>query len=425
MKYSVNSFIKELSDNQIITSEAASKIEKYYQNKHDKGGNRLLAIFGVLGALLVGTGIILIVAHNWDDLSRSFKTILAFVPVLIGLGACGFSLFKKEESFTWKEASAVFLTFGFGACIALISQIYNIPGSMQDFLFTWIIAILPLVYIMWSSITSILVIIGLTVFGILAGYENAVEPEKYYCWLFLALLIPFYWRHWNINPNTNALYFHHWLIPGAITILLGSINEGENRWIIPAYMAVFSCFYIFSGSVRFQNQGFLTNGYKIIGSLGSIILLMTLSFQGFWESMIEDGELLQGNLSSLPFIITIILMASGVYMLYQRKFISASIADYTFLIFLPIFLLGFWSMTAAVIGINILILAFSVYMIYKGVKINHLGVVNYGLLCMTALIACRFFDVDIPFFMKGIVFILVGFAFFYSNYRMIQERKTA
>ena len=31
-------------------------------------------------------GIILIIAHNWDDLSRPLRTLLAFAPVLLGQG---------------------------------------------------------------------------------------------------------------------------------------------------------------------------------------------------------------------------------------------------------------------------------------------------------------------------------------------------
>jgi uncharacterized membrane protein len=38
-------------------------------------------------------------------------------------------IFMEEiRKYSWREASAVFLVFAIGACISLISQIYNIPG---------------------------------------------------------------------------------------------------------------------------------------------------------------------------------------------------------------------------------------------------------------------------------------------------------
>ncbi|MBT8219132.1 MAG: DUF2157 domain-containing protein [Bacteroidia bacterium] len=427
MKYSVDRFIKELTDNQVITNDTASKIQDYFAAKSDPRTNRLLAIFGVLGALLIGIGIILIVAHNWDDFTRTFKAILAFVPVLIGLGACGFAIFKKENSYTWKEGSAVFLTFAFGACMALISQIYNIPGTLQDFMLTWIIAIIPLVYIMWSSITSILLIIGITAFGAMAGYENVSDSEfqKYLCWVFLAALVPFYWTYWKRQPTSNALYFHHWLLPGSIIILLGTLFTLDGKWAVPAYIALFGCYYLFSGTNRLQNLSLFANGYRLLSSLGTVLILMFLSFRGFWEEMIKSDPLVLEDLTSTSFVVTMILAAAGVFMLYQRKFKAPALIEYTFLVFIPVFLIGYWSSIIPVVTINILILVFSVFTISKGVHMNHLGVVNYGLLCITALIACRFFDIDIPFFMKGLIFIFVGFAFFYSNYRMIQGRKSS
>jgi hypothetical protein len=45
------------------------------------------------------------------------------------------------------------------------------------------------------------------------------------------------------------------------------------------------------------------------------------------------------------------------------------------------------------------------------------------LLIITALIACRFFDTDFSFVVRGLVFIGVGVGFFATNYYMIKKRK--
>ena len=132
--------------------------------------NRLFIVFGIFGAILVGLGIILLVAHNWDDLSRTTKSFFAFLPLVVGQILCGFVLIKKTDSVAWRESATAFLFFSVGACISLITQIYNIPGNLSSFLLTWMLLCLPLVYLMRSSITSLLYLTGITYYAVETSY---------------------------------------------------------------------------------------------------------------------------------------------------------------------------------------------------------------------------------------------------------------
>src|SRR5687768_4726091 len=96
----------------VITEETAKKIKEYYNKDGDERQNKLFMIFGILGAILSGLGIILILAHNWDDLSNTAKSIISFLPLLIGQLFCGYTILKKTENPIWRESSSVFLFFG-------------------------------------------------------------------------------------------------------------------------------------------------------------------------------------------------------------------------------------------------------------------------------------------------------------------------
>ena len=61
--------------------------------------------------------------------------------------------------------------------------------------------------------------------------------------------------------------------------------------------------------------------------------------------------------------------------------------------------------------------------IYKGSEQNHLGIVNYGLLIIAALIICRFFDTDISFVLRGVIFLLMGIGFILTNVWIIKKSK--
>jgi hypothetical protein len=61
--------------------------------------------------------------------------------------------------------------------------------------------------------------------------------------------------------------------------------------------------------------------------------------------------------------------------------------------------------------------------IREGIRYDHLVILNYGLITVTALITCRFFDTDLNFVFRGLLFIFIGAGFFAANYFMLQKRK--
>ena len=80
--------LNELVAANVISQEIADKIQNYYKTKKGRSVNWLFVVFGILGGILISLGIILIIAHNWDNLPRLTKTILAFIPLLIGQLLC-------------------------------------------------------------------------------------------------------------------------------------------------------------------------------------------------------------------------------------------------------------------------------------------------------------------------------------------------
>jgi len=205
--------IPELVKAGVISQETADKIRGYYREKSGQSTNRLFIVFGILGAILVGLGIILIIAHNWDELARTTKTGLAFLPLLVGQFLCGFVLIKKQDSVAWKESAAAFLFFAVGASTSLVSQIYNIPGNISSFLLTWILLCLPLVYVMKSSIVSLFYLIGITYYACETGYWTHPSSESYFYWILLLGIIPHYYLLYKKKPESNFTIFHNWLIP--------------------------------------------------------------------------------------------------------------------------------------------------------------------------------------------------------------------
>jgi uncharacterized membrane protein len=420
---------KEISDlltAGIINQETADRIENYYQTKAGPPQNKLVIVFGILGSLLVGLGIVLILAHNWDQLSRFTKTVFAFLPLILGQVVCGYTLLKQKNSTAWNEGSSTFLIMAIGACIALISQIYNIPGDLSSFLLTWALLSLPVVYVMNSSVASLLYLTGITWYACETGYWGRSTDESYEYWVMLLLVLPHYFLLYKRKRESNFFTFHNWFIPLSVIICLGTVATEIEELMFIAYMSLFGLLYLIGNIPALREQKIRNNGYLVLGSLGTVALLLILSFSWFWldlykkdfskESWLTSPEMIAATVLSLAALIVLILQKKN------QKPISVKPAELIFILFIGIFLIGL-SSPLVTIFINILALGLGILTIREGARHHHFGILNYGLLIVTALITCRFFDTDINFVLRGLLFVGVGLGFFYANYRMAKEKR--
>jgi hypothetical protein len=223
------------------------------------------------------------------------------------------------------------------------------------------------------------------------------------------------------------MIFHNWLIPLAVVIVLGTIANRTEELMFIAYFSLFGLLYIIGNGDFFVRQKPENNGYKILGSIGTIVLLITTSFDSFWENL-KNSDLQLNEVIIAPefWTSTILSLFALLFLyLYKRKRTWKNIEPLApmFILFILTFLLGLYSPIAVVI-INLYVFGFGILTIRQGAKQDHFGLLNFGLLIITALVICRFFDTDLSFVFKGIMFLTVGSGFFAANYWMLKKRKT-
>ena len=422
MSKNILNALPELVREGLLSDDSAQKINAYYKQKEQQQPQRMNVVFGIIGSALIGLGIILIVAHNWDNFSRQVKIIFSFLPLIVGQIFFGYSLIKKQNNRTWKESSATFLFFTVGASIALVAQVYNIPGGTGSFLFTWMLLCVPLIYIMPSSMVSLLYLAGITAYGVEDGYGYRSEDSYHYWWLIL-LAIPHYL--WLIlkKPDSNFTFFHHWVLPISLTISLGTLAGSKEQYMTLAYISMFGAFYLLGNSKWFSFKRIISNGYLIIGSLGTISILLVLSFKWFWTGL--EGDHSSRSMSELLAII--IPSAFAVFLLFlqlnNRGEQPINPMGFIFILFMGIFFIGLPAPFMGAILMNLLVLAAAIFTMQRGLALNHLGILNYGLLIIAVLVICRFFDTNISFVIRGLLFVAVGASFFFANSQLMKKRK--
>jgi uncharacterized membrane protein len=421
--------LKELEESNVISSEIAKSIQDYYHQKEGSSPNKLGLVFGILGALLVGLGVILIIAHNWDDLSRHMKTFLAFIPLTLGQVALGYSLFRKKESKTWPEASACFLIFAIGACISLVSQIYNIEGNLGSFLLTWSLLVLPIVYIARSSIASLLYIILITYYLLESDYGSYKKQFNLVYWLLFLAIVPHIFFLFKKRIETNFINFHSFLIPISLSIGVGALVGEFPQLLSIAFIALFSCFYGLGYIYKTPQQGHLSNGFILFGSMATMVLLLMSSFKDYWtimKNVMWGTKVFQTE--TFYFALSFFVLALMIYFYYFKNKGKNWKVDLqpimpVFIFFTAIVIIGQFFPHIAQILINLLILCIGVWTIRQGSSMNHLGILNYGLILISILVTCRFFDTDMSFVLRGLIFVGLGLGFFAANYWMIKKRK--
>jgi hypothetical protein len=290
MNPSILKELQELVTANIISQETAENIEHYYRSRTQPTSNRFAIVLSLLGALLVGLGIVLVVAHNWDELGRIPKTIFAFLPMVIGQALCLYTLLKQKENFAWREGSALILFFGAGSCIALISQIYHIGGELSDFILTWMLLTVALLYIMPSYITGLLYIAGVTWYACLTGYFDNPEQQPYLFLPLLLLVAPAYIQLLRTKRESNIFILYNWFIAISLPCVLGtfiSYNEDSTLGFL-GYLTLF-CLYYFAGTSNlFRHRRLFANPFLLTAIPGVVAILLYWTYSFTWTGWGRD-----------------------------------------------------------------------------------------------------------------------------------------
>lgn len=384
-----------------------------------------MIIFSILGALLVGSGIILILAKNWSSLSVTLQTVLAFLP-LIAAQVLVVYMYKKDKfNRRWEEGTGLFYSITLLSCIALIGQIYHLPGEFSNYLLLCSLMILPLCYICKSKMAAMLYLAGVTGW---MGSTNDFSNIFHIVFLFL-LVIPYIIIENKRDSNEGLLHLLQWVFLFCLFIAWLVKLTFFDQYLI---MSGLFCHLLFiTAQLKFKNQEF--KWLTLVRIPGFIGLLVILYVAAFAPELTEDVTNGAGN-KIFMFILIILFISLSLLVISIKEwiklprvaFVQNLLVSWIFPSLIFVLLINIQLIKASYsipwfLIYNLYLLGLGIVMIINGLQSSKTNL-RVGILILFSWIFIRFFFSELSFLTRGVLFILMGIGFLVTNYLLIKKQ---
>lgn len=171
--------VAEWENKGIITEDQAQAILSLYAGESPreaaKGRSRAITVISVIGSVLIGIGVILIVASHWNEIPAFLRFIL-LVGTTFATYYLGWHLEFETKTKPQLGHALIFLaSIMVGATIFLTAQIFNVNANAHWLVLLWFLAISPLCYPFNSK-----PILGLSLFTFILWMFLYVSSMRHY-----------------------------------------------------------------------------------------------------------------------------------------------------------------------------------------------------------------------------------------------------
>lgn len=408
----LNNELTHLEISGLIDQTLSARLRNYYTSEA-AGERKPLAILlcTSFGAILAGLGIILILAHNWPEFSRSTRMVISFIPLLLGQFLAGHALLNHNRSLPWREGASAFLTLSIGASIALIGQTYHISGDLPRFLLTWSLLALPLAYLFRAALPTALSWLGLTAWCLAARITN--ESVVYFFPLML-LPAPVLVMIWRQTDRRLARIWLCWIMALCLLTGLGAQFSTLNGFSVSCFALLLSLYYLVDQLVSGNLEPLRRRPLAVIGCCGLVLLIFLQTFEFFrGVRALPFHAIFKFNLLSGLTLANLLALTIACYRL--RSFSLLTYGSGGILMLIYTFSRGNISPQSTLAIFNLYLFTLGALTLHHGLRNNKMVVVNGAMIIFAMMITARFFDTHIPFTVKGVAFLLIGGGFLSAN----------
>lgn len=423
----------------VIPQETADALARYCVADSTRSAKNHLQIFlGVLCALLIGAGLILLISHNWDQFPPAVRLAFAWVPlaatILFGFRA----VTRHGDEPAWCEPAALLLMAATASAIAIVSQVYQCVGTLSDFLLLLLALTLLPMYGFRSTVLSAVFAVGF--------FAMLPEGQAQMPWLMLLALaaMPHLWRSATGGVSVRGRRQETVAAelaasaPGGVSVGVRQLNQlaiasilfclnlfcmmrinGHDDSLIACLMwPLLCCVLLQAGWLAAGSRAGAMNALRGIGAIGFLVLSMCGTYQDFWREFRLGApgdrlvELYLGALALVWLGLGWRLRSPG------RSYVAA----YPILFLLCMLLGAYRHEGVAMLLGNLYLLLLGAGMLVSGFRTRSLWCMNRGLGVLTILIFLRFCASD-DILLRAFVFLGLGIAVGVFNLVFVRKLK--
>lgn len=368
-------------------------------------------ILAVLGSAFVVVGLVFLFVDLWFNFSLSVKTVLSFLPLVIGVSSALFVYFKKYQSIPFREGASVIWSAGFIATMALVWNLYSFD-YIDYLLLICAVLILPIFYVMRSVFPVVLyfILVMFFYYGKISFYSFSDTMDVH---LFISLLLFLAAGYTAIFKNkTKDLRYH-------FAVWFGVVMAGFSLPLLPSVFTPISDIFAILLVPSFLIALFaFDNGERQKYPFrfpAAILLVAQFTFQTI-IALQDNGSFLRIKDYSeyIPvFVLCILIVALGIYL--GRKSIFNNPLKLAFLFFSVLTIVSLMVSSYAIL-ITTIALDFVIFLM--GVKKAKLSTSNLGLASISFILFAIIFGSEFEAVTKGVTCIIIGAVFIAVNYFM-------
>lgn len=412
----------------LIAQEAADKLSERYRSTQAAAGRaKLVYVFGILAALLLGTGVILFFASNWDYIPRYGKLSIVCVA-LVAAYYGGYSLRYRMGYEIIGEAVIMLGTILFGSGIFLVAQAFHISAHFPNGAMLWMLGIVPILLLTKSKpiLAEVTIIFGTWLCLEVASVEfhnySPLLSRAFIGIFFLGGIVFLIYRMGErANAFVGVLAFNVWLTVFLIA-LIGDIDLVNGGHVLMIY---------FTQAIALGALGALHRGgekrpqfagvYQYISLAIIGATLFTLTFPEACEELSSGSGVFIVPAFGFVFLLAAVLISLKILggagdeknvSSNEELYIYLALSAFSVLLYLLFSAEGAYVFMG--IATNLALFAFIIGLIMVGYRNGLPRLVNFGIFLFALDFITRYFDwcwdlmPESLFFIAGGLILLIG-----------------
>jgi uncharacterized membrane protein len=422
-------YLPEWVNEGLISREQAENIEKWLNQRQAKGPS-MFTLIASLGALLVVSGLALVLSNNWYEFPHGLRLFLALCPAILASSFALLIMNRFVEIRAWREVAGIILFYAIGASVALIANVYHTETRGGFLILNWLICAAPAMFILNSRFAFILYFLYATGYALATGYaKHPVASPWQYSWM---LSISFLFLLYD-QKSVRANWFYialSWIFPLALLFLLGIFSSHSDFGALNflTYIGAMAILLIWAANTDLFTGNAFLNGIKIVPRIALLGILAAFSMADLWnkvvyENLVNKPGFQHDFLFWLSSTVVVFCTIAGLRSKYQKKQHVPPEVWAACLFPVVFYAIGFtWHKAAMWFVTPLLVFVGAVY-VNRGIKSNRLPLLNYGLLWVAVALLCRIMDASQSNLVRGLIFIATGIVLLVFNLIFIRSRR--